>query len=362
MATVVLNIAVQLSVEYDNRNIEVSMTSIIKTKWDLAMKYARELNSTGSGFTDILSCPTGITMSWSTLRTTGISTQMRFLTGSIVCSNPAAHNGWELSIFLNDNYDDIEFAQFRWFQTWVNSGSLAWTFSDSDLTQITIPNTTYFASDGFDDNFDSDNYSVSSSWSIFYPDGYLDDDSDSKLIQYGYVLEGSWLYNVFWSNTKIKQYIQSNSNNINTIHQTLWSTWSWFLQLDINGDHAIFLYQLDKNTYNNSNEMIVTSLLTGTWQTGGVWYLQNDMTIANSTNNAYNFDFIGNDYALFIENTWSGSLLYQIRAESSLTGSWVYINPIDDSDPFVFSYLWSHVLVDDEWKLIGDMFEVFWLK
>lgn len=361
MATVVLNIAVQLSVEYDNRNIEVTMSSIIKTKWDLAMKYARDLNMTGSGFVDILSCPTWITLSGSTL-TTWITTEIWYMSGSIVCFSPAAHNGIDLSIFFNNSYDDIEYAQFDGSQVGVNSGSLVWTFWDSDSTQITIPNTSYFAADSYDDNFDSDNYSVSSSWSVFYPDWYFDNDSEGKLLLYWYVLEWAGLYNAFWSNTKIKQYIQANSNNLNLVHQTLWSTWSGFLKLDINWDHALFLYQIDKNVFIDSNEMIITSIYTGIWQTGWVWYLQNDLSIGTWTTDAFNFDFIGNDYALFIENTWSWALLYQITAESALSWSWVYINPLDDSDPSIFSYLWSHVFVDDEWKLIGDMFEVFWLK
>ena len=361
MATVVLNIAVQLSVEYDNRNIEVTMSSIIKTKWDLAMKYARDLNMSGSGFIDILSCPTGITLSGSTL-TTGITTEIWYMSDSIICFAPAAHNGIDLSIFFNNSYDDIEYAQFDWSQVGVNSGSLVWTFWDSDTTQITIPNTSYFTADGYDDNFDSDNYSVSSSWSVFYPDWYFDNDSEGKLLLYWYVLEWAGLYNVFWSNTKIKQYIQANSNNVNSIHQTLWSTWSGFLKLDINWDHAISLYELNKNIYNDSKEIVVNSVLMGTWQSSGVWYLQNDLSIGASSIDAFNFDFIWNDYALFIENTWSWALLYQISAESTLSWSWVYINPLDDSDPSLFSYLWSHVFVDDEWKLIGDMFEVFWLK
>jgi hypothetical protein len=70
MATVVLNIAVQLSVEYEKRNIEISLAGIIKTKGDLTIKYAKDLNQTGSGFVDILSCPTGITMSGTTIITT----------------------------------------------------------------------------------------------------------------------------------------------------------------------------------------------------------------------------------------------------------------------------------------------------
>jgi hypothetical protein len=63
MATVVLNVATELSIEYNNRNIEISLMNIIETKGDLSMKFTRELNDTGSGFTDLLSCPTNISLS-----------------------------------------------------------------------------------------------------------------------------------------------------------------------------------------------------------------------------------------------------------------------------------------------------------
>jgi hypothetical protein len=48
MATVVLNVATELSVEYKNRNIEISLQGTITTKSELAMKYARDTNNTGS--------------------------------------------------------------------------------------------------------------------------------------------------------------------------------------------------------------------------------------------------------------------------------------------------------------------------
>lgn len=362
MATVVLNIAVQLSVEYDKRNIEVSLASIIKTKWDLAIKYAKWRNTSGSWFTDIISCPTGITMSGNTLQTTWIDTQIRFIDNAVVCHAPSAHNGNDINIYFNAGYNDLEFSQYDESQVAINSGSLVATFSDSDTTQMSIPNTSYFSPDGIDDNFDSDNYNISSTGTTLYPDWYIDNDDDARLMTYGYILEGSWLYSAFWSNTPKKQYIQANPNNINTIHQTLWATWAWYLQLDINTDHALYLYEIEGDTYDDSNELIITNILTGTWQSGAVWYLQDDLSIATWSTNAYNFDFIANDYALFIENTGSGALLYQIRWESALTGSWVYLNALDDSDPSLISYLWSHLLVDDTWRLIGDMFEVFGLK
>jgi hypothetical protein len=63
MATVVLNVATELSIEYNNRNIEISLMNIIETKGDLSMKYAKELNNTGSGFVDLISCPDNMSMS-----------------------------------------------------------------------------------------------------------------------------------------------------------------------------------------------------------------------------------------------------------------------------------------------------------
>ena len=66
MATVVLNVAVELDTQYEESRIENSLVGSIQSKSDLAMKYVRERNNSGSGFIDNLSCPDGITMSGST--------------------------------------------------------------------------------------------------------------------------------------------------------------------------------------------------------------------------------------------------------------------------------------------------------
>jgi hypothetical protein len=80
MATVVLNVATELSIEYNNRNIEISLMNIIETKGDLSMKYSRKLNTSGSGFIDTLSCPENVSMSGSTLIDSDIDTELRYLT------------------------------------------------------------------------------------------------------------------------------------------------------------------------------------------------------------------------------------------------------------------------------------------
>lgn len=362
MATVVLNIAVQLSVEFKNRNIEISLTNLIEAKWDLAMKHARTVNATGSGFSDILSCPQWITMSGSSIRTTGIDTQIRFLDSAVVCQAENAHNSQDLEIYFNADYTDLEFAEYDERQTPLGGANLSGVFSDSDITRITLSGNWYISPDGYDDNFDSDNYQVSSTGALLYPDWYIDNDADSRLLHYGYVIENSGFFNVFWNNIRSKSYIRENPHNIDTVHSIPWDITSGYLHLDIDAPHRIVLYRIDGDIYNQTNELIVQETLTGTWQSAGLWYLQDDMSLLSSTGSAYDFDFANNDYALFVENTSTGTLLYQIRWEDASSWSGIYITPLRDDDPALFWYLGWHLLIDDDGKLVGDQFEVFWLK
>lgn len=360
MATVVLNVAVELSVEYDKRNIEISLMNIIETKWDLAMKYSRELNSTGSGFVDVVSCPDSISMSGTTVSNWNVDTEIGYLTGAIICLWD--YNGSELVLNFNNSFDDLAFAKYQGHQIIIHSWSISGTFGDSDTTFLNLWWTSYLSSDGIDDNFDSDNFNISSTGGVYYPDNYIDNDADARVLTYGYVIEDSWLYNTFWSNTQMKNYIEENPYNDDSVFSKLWQLSGWYLHLDINADHRLVLFRIDNDTYDETNELIVEQNITGTGQLAGVWYLQNDLSLNSGTGSAYNFDFINNDYALFIENTSSGALLYQIRWEVTSSWSGIYINPLKDNDMSIFSFLWSHMLIDDEWRLIWNQYEVFWLK
>ncbi len=362
MATVVLNIAVQLSVEYEKRNIEISLANVIKTKWDLSMKYARDTNNTWSWFMDNVSCPNNITMSWTTLRTTSISTDIRYLWGSILCRWESAHNGNDLDFYFNSDYTDLQFAEYEWLQVTINSWSLTGNFTDSDTTFIDIITTGYLSIDWYDDDFDDDDYTIGSSWWLDYPDWYIDNDVESRLLLYWYILEWSWLYNVLWSNSKVNDYIASNPSNVNNAHVLPSIIGSSHLNLDIDGPFKAYLYRINKATYTQSNEIIVEDILEWVNQWAGIWYLQTDLSLASSTGSAYSFDFSASDYALFLENTWSGTVLYQITGENALSGSWVYLNPLNDTDPTILKHLWSHVFVDDDGKLIWDIVETYWFK
>ncbi len=361
MATVVLNVATELSIEYDIRNIEISLMNTIQTKWDLAMKYARELNKTSTGFIDDIGCPTNITMSWSTARTTGINTDIHYLSWSILCK--WTHNGSDLDFYFNPGYTDLKFAEYKWYQVLVSSSNKTATFSDSDSTFLDLTASYPLSPDNIDDDFDSDNYSIYSTGSVYYPDNYVDNDANSRLMNYGYIIENTGLYNIFWSNSTMEDYINKNTNNNDVLHAKLGDVSSGNLYLDINRSFTMTLYKISTNDYNTTKQIIIESKLTGTWELAWIWYLQNDLSLSSTkTGNEYNFDFTTSDYALFLENTSSWALLYRITWEVASTGSGIYLNPLQDDDTSILSYLWSHMLINEDGRLIGTQFEVFGLK
>jgi len=73
----------------------------------------------------------------------------------------------------------------------MSSANQVDTFSDTDTTNINITASYPLSSDNIDDNFDSDNYTIYSTGTTLYPDGYVDNDADARLLNYGYVIEGS---------------------------------------------------------------------------------------------------------------------------------------------------------------------------
>lgn len=361
MAAVVLNIATELSLEYDNRNIEVTLVNTIETKWDLAMKYARDLNDTGSGFIDNIWCPTSITMSGSTAATTWFSSTIRYSGSVVYCE--WTHNGNPVSFYFNSDYTDLWFANYEWSDIGVNSSQQTGTFTDADGTYLDITSSYPLTPDNMDDNFDSDDYSVYSTWAMVYPDWYVDNDAEAKLLTYGYVLRWAGLYNMFWSNKKMQEYIDQNAHNDDPVNAKIWDVSAARLYLDMNRSFKLILYEIDDEQYLETHEFVAENVVTGTGQFASIWYLQDDLSLSSTiTGNEFIFDFVNNDYALFAENTSSGSLLYRVSAEEIATGSGIYITPLQDDDTSIFSYLWGHIFVNERWYLIWSQYEVFGLK
>jgi hypothetical protein len=85
MAVLVLSIASILESNIQTQNIIRALSSNIVSKAKLSMKYADILNRNGSGFVDILGCPTSVSMSGATISSITSST-LTYATGSIYCT------------------------------------------------------------------------------------------------------------------------------------------------------------------------------------------------------------------------------------------------------------------------------------
>lgn len=327
----------------------------IRTKAKISIDLDKKLNSDGFWFIDNISCPKDFTMSWNTIISTTISTDLFFSWSQTYCS--WIYNSKSLEIYFNSWYTDFEKASFdnNIFETslvnWV------WNFADLDSTNIDF-SWKYLLADNMDDNFNSDNYKWNSTWNINYSNDYLDNDDLSRKMIFWYIPPEFNFKNIFWSNSKVSNYIRDNSNNNNWF--LVWETWTWYLYLDIDRDYELKFLKIDKANFNISNEFKIMQTIKWSWS-WTLWYLQNDWSLSGSTSDNYKFDFINNDYAIFLKSTWTWTLFYKMRIETS-TWANVYINPINDSFSDKIKYLWTDILYDDKWAYFPKIMEIIFGK
>jgi hypothetical protein len=272
----------------------------------------------------------------------------------------STYNGEQYYVSFNPEFTWFSGAYYFWDGVNLDaSGEWVRPFIDADSTLIS--NVISWPADWFDDNFNSDNYSISSTGSTYFPWGYIDDDALARTSIYGYIAPQSEYSSILWSNTKTQNYIEANSNNSDTYYDTIWNVGSGYLYLDADRNFDLKILELDKTRYNTTTELIVLSKQETTWIPASIGYIQNNWwTLSLSwglTGNEYTFDFIANDYAVFLNNTGSWVLTYILTAENS-SWSWVYINPLDDSGVSSIKYLWSEIIQDVEKNYIGKIFEV----
>lgn len=363
MALVILNIVGLLSSNAELQEITRKLGNNVLSKGNLSIKYNAIVNSNGSGFTDTYGCPTAVTMS-GTISNTTSSTTLMYQSGSIMCRG--THMGNPFSIYvltgsLSDTYvsylgDSVDITG------WIGDRN----FLDSDNTLINF-SASPLPLDNIDDNFNSDNYTVFSTGSTYYPNGYQDDDADARKLIYGYANPWVWFVNMFWNNSQTLSFIDQNANNTDLRNQKIGSmTSSGIALVDINRDFTMKVYKLDRNLYNASKEILPLEVYSSADSLGTVWYLQENAGVLSistgSTVNDFEFDFVNHDYALFIRNNSTWSLLYTLNIENMTTGSGVYINPIDDSDPTVIKVLANDIIIDNEGRFLYEQFEVIGFK
>jgi len=340
-------------------NIQKRLSNNILEKGALFAKYAVTMNSNGSGITDLIGCPAVVTMSGDTFTTTTSSSLVN-LSWAIFCSG--VHSWEDYYIYFNP--------EFTWFSGAIYygdalnldaSGNAARSFIDSDSTLMDISAGLPTAPDWVDDNFNSDNYSISATWVTMFPWNYIDDDAAPRTSIYGYISPQSDYSSIMWSNTKVQNYINTNPNNADTYYDKLWTLNDGVLYLDADKDFDIKILQLDKSRYDTTKELIVVRKEETIGVPASIGYIQNNAWVLSLTGaltwNEYVFDFVTNDYAIFLNNTGTWVLTYILSAENS-SWTWVYINPIDDSWLWSIKYLGAEIIQDAEKNYIGKVFEV----
>lgn len=326
----------------------------------------RDLNSNWSWFIDNISCPswTGVTMSW-IVNTWSLSTTL-VNSWSIYCE---WYYLWDsVKLYFNTWFTDISLAEYKWFIVTLSWWLWVSPFWDTDSTLINFSSYNYHTPDWFDDNMNSDNYIVTSTWTTstwtYYSSWYQDDDTLARRTLYWFVSLDFWFKKVFWNTSKSLKMIWDNSNNNDNINVKMWNVTSWYLYFDVDKNSGIKLVKFDKSRYNQTNELVIKESLS--WSLlASIWYLQyNSGTLSLSgtiTWNEYTFDFVNNDYAIFLKGTWTWTLLYNITGKTT-TGSWIYINPINDSNKDYVKYLWNEIIIDSVWHYISKENELFFKK
>ena len=206
----------------------------------------------------------------------------------------------------------------------------------------------------FIDNFNYNFYDTNLSKNI-----YKKADISSK----DFVLDSTWTYlkikwyiksntdfnNIFWSNTKITNFINTSSyNQINKI----WNIWSWKIYLDIDNSATLKFVEFDKSIYNSSSTLKYLSGFSFSIPSGS-WYLTKNW-IVSSWALADKYDFSSKDYAIFLSYNSSHPeldyLTYSIKIYDEYW-SWIYINPIK-LDSGLTKYLWYDIILS-KWNYIS---------
>ncbi len=337
----------------DYYNIDTKLYSNIIDDWKKLVDMDRQFNSNWWWFVDSVACPGLFTVTMSG------STNKDIIWTNIVNSGGSIHCEWYyfwnlVKLYFDSEFTDIEQAEYMWSTIWITYGIWDTPFSDGDTTVISFALSSFLTTDSYDDDFDSDNYSVTSTWTIYYPGSYVDDDNLGRKTLFGYADLDSKYKKIFWNSSSYTQIIDVNTNNDDSFNEKIWNVWSWVLNLEVDKNANLLLAEFDKSRYDNDNELVVIDTLY--WAiTSGSWYIQNTawaLSLSPTiTWDEYNFDFVNKSYWLFLQVTSPGTLLYKLKWE---TDTWkdIYIVPIDDSEDWIIKYHWNDIVRDADWLFI----------
>ena len=277
-----------------------------------------------------------------------------------------------VKITVNNKWLDIkEFEMYELKSTWWEE---VWkwntVFNDSDNTLISFTSDWIWWWDNIDDDFDSDNYRVTSIGDTYYANWYQDDDVVPRLTIFWNVKKTDWYYNIFWNNYKTNDFVDKNTNNDDILNIKIWDVDNWYLFIDLftvtwNINYNMKVLEFDRDAYKNKFTLLPLNITEWLSLTGSLGYLQNNswsLSLSSvKTGNEYKFDFKNKDYWIFIINNNDTNLSYRLRWETS-TWTMIYINPINDSQTWVIESLSNHIIIWWEKNFIWENFTIVWDK
>jgi hypothetical protein len=294
-----------------------------------------------------------------------------------------------ISSSWNNHHLNLRFVRVFWLNVisfddfWIDSN-----FWDSDNTYLSFTWDWIWWWDNIDDNMNSDNYRSTSTWSISYPWDFLDDDIVPRLTFFWSVPPNSTeFYNIFWNNHITNTMVDWNFHNDDDplITAKIWDVTRWFLFLDVftfwwNLDYDIKIIQFDRDAYKDRFTLLPTAVYETSWVNQNYWYIQlnwNTMSLSPyKTWNEFEFNFSEHDYSIYLTNRIWENLAYKLSWEErpnvwtwpssswDLNEKWreIYINPIDDSKPWVIEVIANHIIAWWDKNYIWENFLMVWSK
>jgi len=164
--------------------------------------------------------------------------------------------------------------------------------------------------------------------------------------------------NIFWNNKKIEDFIDENPNNDDGINKKISLISDWNLFLDVSSDSKITFIEYEKDRFDNFWEIKEIKSFTGLVNWSG--FIENNNWNLYLTweldSNTISFDFSSKGYFLFLTNTGSDLITYSLSGFEN-TGSWIYLNPINDdnSNTWSIEFLGYDVILRNNWNIIWKM-------
>jgi len=240
---------------------------------------------------------------------------------------------------------------------------------DTDSTFINFNKDWIWWWDTIDDDYDSDNYRVTSFWDTYYLDWYQDDDVVPRKTFFWNIKPVQRYINIFWNNYKTEKYIDENIYNDDILNDKMWNIDKAYMFLDLynktSNNFDLKIIEFDKDKFKYEQTLLPLKSSNWKWITSFLWYINiidNELSISKyKTWNEYVFDFVNKDYAIFIQNNSDDDIVYKLYAETD-SWRWIYINPIDDSWDWTIKVLANDIIIWWEKNFIWENIVVTWIK